>query len=107
MTDPTILALVQQRDEAQATAVVLREVLAAPEEAAEQLVRLTRFLHSRRLHPDFEYASTTGPRKYWDSTQQPPGEGWEPNLDVGDRRWMRYDHYEESFWRRRIVEEGS
>ncbi|MFC8008642.1 hypothetical protein [Streptomyces cinereoruber] len=65
-------------------------------------------LHARRAHPDFEYATTEGPRKQWDYADQPPyGEDgwpdktWEPNVDAGHNGWERFEYTEESYWRRR------
>ena len=62
-------------------------------------------LHELRAHPDFEYATTTGPRKQWDLADEPPeGEGWERNVEAGipGEGWERFDYHEESYWRRRI-----
>lgn len=67
-------------------------------------------LHARRAHPDFEYATTRGPRKQWDDVDRPPaGEKadpdytWERNVDAGrpGQGWDRFDYTEESYWRRR------
>ncbi|MFJ7990315.1 hypothetical protein [Streptomyces sp. NPDC096351] len=65
-------------------------------------------LHARRAHPDFEYATTEGPRKQWDYADQPPygADGWpdrtwEPNVDAGRDGWERFEYTEESYWRRR------
>jgi hypothetical protein len=60
-------------------------------------------LHRRCAHPGYEYATTQGPRKSWDFSDEPPeGEGWERNLDAGrpGEGWERFDYYEESYWRR-------
>lgn len=64
-------------------------------------------LHARRAHPDWEYATTEGPRKQWDDADRPPcdeqGEpepGWERNTDAGRDGWDRFDYTEESYWRR-------
>ncbi|WP_420032285.1 DUF6247 family protein [Streptomyces sp. cg28] len=64
-------------------------------------------LHARRAHPDYEYATTEGPRKQWDDIDVPPhdeeGEpepGWERNTDAGRDGWERFDYTEESYWRR-------
>jgi hypothetical protein len=57
-------------------------------------------LHALLAHPEFEYATTTGPRKAWDAADQPPeGSGWERNTDCADG-WERFDYHEESYWRR-------
>jgi hypothetical protein len=65
-------------------------------------------LHQMRSHPDYEYATTEGPRKAWDDEDVPPyddnGEpdpSWERNVDAGDRGWERFDYTEEAYWRRR------
>jgi hypothetical protein len=60
-------------------------------------------LHRHCIHPDYEYATTTGPRKTWyDSDKPPEGDGWERNIDRGcpNEGWERFDYYEESYWRR-------
>ncbi len=70
------------------------------------LARLEAFLHSRCTHPDYEYATTDGPRKSFD--QHPPeGEGWEVNVDEGRDGWERFDYHEESYWRRKKTKGGS
>jgi hypothetical protein len=55
------------------------------------------------MHPDYEYKTTQGPRKYWDDADTPPeGEGWERNIyRAGGEGWERYDYHEESYWMRR------
>jgi hypothetical protein len=65
-------------------------------------------LHARRAHPDFEYRTTTGPRKQWDEQNTPPVDAdgnpdptWERNVDAGRDGWERFDYTEESYWRRR------
>lgn len=60
-------------------------------ETAEQL-------HARFAHPGWEYETTTGQRKAFDG-HQPPGEGWERNVDYHDG-WERFDYHEEAYWRR-------
>ncbi len=76
------------------------EVVAVP--PSGELDRLTHWLHSRLMHPDFEYKTTDGQRKTWDDADQAPdGEGWERNVDYGDEGWERFDYHEESYWRRR------
>ncbi|MFE6815977.1 hypothetical protein [Streptomyces sp. NPDC057677] len=66
-------------------------------------------LHARRAHPDWEYATTEGPRKQWGDVNQPPLDDngdpdptWERNLDAGHpgEGWERFDYTEESYWRR-------
>lgn len=58
-------------------------------------------LHERFTHPDFEYATTSGPRKAWYDSETPPeGDGWERNVDRCGG-WERLDYHEESYWRRR------
>lgn len=75
------------------------EVVARP--PRDQLERLTRWLHGHRLHPDYEYRTTNGPRKAWeDEDVPPPGDGWERNEDEGNGGWERFDYHEESYWRR-------
>jgi hypothetical protein len=58
-------------------------------------------LHARRLHPDYEYATTEGPRKAWAHSDVPPdGDGWVRNTGVDDEGWERFEYTEESYWRR-------
>lgn len=66
-------------------------------------------LHAERRHPDFEYATTHGPRKQWNDPERPPaGENsdpdytWQPNPDAGrpGQGWDRFDYHEEAYWRR-------
>lgn len=57
--------------------------------------------HARCNAPGWEYETTTGPRKAWrDADVPPPGEGWEPNVEVGHNGWERFEYHEESYWRR-------
>lgn len=63
--------------------------------------------HAQRAHPDWEYATTEGPRKRWDDIDTPPtgddGEpdpSWQRNTDAGRDGWERFNHTEESYWRR-------
>jgi hypothetical protein len=59
-------------------------------------------IHASQAHPDFDYAMTEGPRKYWDSANEPPpGEGWERNVYLGEYGWRRLDFVEQAFWIRR------
>lgn len=66
-------------------------------------------LHAERRHPDWEYATTRGPRKQRDSIDRPPASDdcdpdytWERNVDAGrpGQGWDRFDYTEESYWRR-------
>lgn len=58
-------------------------------------------LHRDRAHPDWEYATTEGPRKQWYDEDVPPeGEGWVRNVEAGRDGWDRFDYTEESYWRR-------
>jgi hypothetical protein len=64
------------------------------------------------LHPGWEYATTTGPRKAWDDAEVPPrgDDGkpdltWESNVSAGSENgWERFDYHEEAYWRRPKVE---
>lgn len=76
----------------------LRQELTAARDEAE---RLRGILHSREMHPDFEYATTDGPRKAWyDEDVSPEGDGWEPNIHKGRDGWERFDYHEEAYWMR-------
>jgi len=57
---------------------------------------------------EWEYATTTGPRKRWDDEMRPPeGDGWEVDTTRGRDGWERFDYHEERYWRRRLpVEDG-
>lgn len=64
-------------------------------------------LHAQRAHPDYEYATTRGPRKQWDHADQPPvgddleiDPAWEVNTPAGRDGWERFDYHEEAYWRR-------
>ena len=71
-----------------------------------ELCRLRTYLHARSMHPDYEYATTDGPRKSWHDEDRPPeGEGWEANVDRGRDGWERFDYHEEAYWRRRKVKD--
>lgn len=67
-------------------------------------------LHAQRMHPDYEYATTEGQRKAWDHSDEPPwGDNgpdytWERNTDAGRDGWERFEHTEESYWRRLLPE---
>lgn len=69
------------------------------ETAETKLARLEKFLHSRLMHPDYEYETTDGPRKAFDE-HPPSGDGWERNTDYGRDGWERFEYYEEAYWRR-------
>ena len=74
--------------------------------AVAQNDQLTHWLHSKQRHPDYEYETTTGPRKAWyDEDKSPEGEGWERNIHVGNYGWERFDYHEESYWMRVNTEE--
>lgn len=67
-------------------------------------------LHARRAHPAWEYETTTGPRKQWDYSDEPPSDEhghpdptWKRNVDAGDEGWERFDYSEESYWRRKLA----
>lgn len=68
----------------------------------ERLARLEVWLHSRQIHPDFEYDVTKGPRKAWNDEDRPPNgdSGWVRNIHVGRDGWERFDYHEESYWMR-------
>ena len=56
--------------------------------------------------PQYEYKTTSGPRKMWEDYDKPPeGEGWEPDPDRGrpGESWERFDNHEEAYWRRPIT----
>ncbi len=61
-------------------------------------------LHRTESHPEYEYATTRGPRKVrtW-AGERPEGEGWEPNYYRGrpGEAWERFDYHEEAYWMRR------
>lgn len=69
----------------------------------DELGRLTDWMHQHKLHPDFEYVVTSGPRKAWDDVDNPPeGEGWELNITKADpEAFERFRFHEERYWRRR------
>ncbi|MFD4740588.1 hypothetical protein ACFWNQ_24970 [Streptomyces virginiae] len=86
---------------------------AAPETAADEPDSV---LHAERRHPNWEYATTEGPRKAWDDVDVPPCDymgrpepGWERNVDAGrpGEGWDRFDYTEESYWRRLKTPETS
>lgn len=59
-------------------------------------------LHARRMHPLYEYRTTSGPRKKWDDVDTPPpGTGWELNKTSEEPdAFFRDDYREERYWRR-------
>lgn len=67
-------------------------------------------LHARRAHPAYEYRTTEGARKQFDSSIPPaddngdPDLTWEVNVDAGRDGWDRFDYTEEAYWRRRLPE---
>lgn len=69
------------------------------EPVAHKLLRLEAYLHTRETHPDFEYATTKGPRKAFDE-HKPEGEGWVRNTYMGREGWERFDYHEEAYWMR-------
>lgn len=64
-------------------------------------------MHAEESNPDWEYETTTGPRKAWyDGDVPPEGEGWMPNTYRGNgESWERFDYHEESYWMRPIKSE--
>ncbi|MFF3153219.1 hypothetical protein [Streptomyces sp. NPDC057910] len=64
-------------------------------------------LHARFAHPDFEYRTTEGARKRFDTTVPPvdangdPDPTWEVNADAGQDGWERFARTEKAYWRRR------
>ena len=77
--------------------------------AQDWTVKTDEELHARFAHPDWEYATTSGPRKQWDDCNVPPLDEnfepdttWERNTDAGRDGWERFDYTEESYWRRRL-----
>lgn len=67
-------------------------------------------LHFRHGHSCFQYATTTGPRKAWEHSMEPPRndageieEGWELNRTERDPdAFERFAYSEERYWRRRV-----
>ncbi len=67
-----------------------------------ELLLLRHYVHDRQCHPEYEYETTTGQRKaFYAENESPVGEGWERNLDCGRKGWERFEHHEESYWRRK------
>lgn len=65
---------------------------------ADEASRLTKFLHSKRMHPDYEYDTVVEGRKQGDG-HPPEGDSWEINKDYNDG-FERFDFTEETYWRR-------
>ena len=59
-------------------------------------------LHQMRMHPDYEYKTTEGPRKRWDDEMRPPDDddSWQVNIHAGYEGWERFDYTEERYWKR-------
>ena len=69
-----------------------------------------KMLHQMRMHPDYEYKTTEGPRKRWDDDMRPPDDddSWHVNTDAGHEGWERFDYTEERYWKRpKLVRETS
>lgn len=49
---------------------------------------------------EYEYRTTTGPRKMWDQEPDLTKEGWELDVSQGREGWERFDNHEEMYWRR-------
>ena len=69
-------------------------------------------LHAIGAHPGYEYSTTRGGRKTWNEADVPPrgddGEpdpSWERNVEQGHNGWERFDHTEQSYWRRPLPPE--
>ncbi|MFD3333552.1 hypothetical protein ACFWV1_13030 [Streptomyces sp. NPDC058700] len=78
-----------------------------PQAAVQGVAPSESELHARQAHPDWEYATTEGPRKRWyDIDVRPadehgePDPTWQRNTDAGIDGWERFDYTEESYWRR-------
>jgi len=81
---------------------IANEAQDALEAQQARIDELESFLHSRLMHPNYEYETTTGQRKAFD--EDPPYEdpnSWERNTDYGDNGWARFEYHEEAYWRRR------
>lgn len=68
------------------------------ENSEKQLKRLTGFLHSRCLHPDYDYLTTARLDTMWDKESIP--EGWAINKEKGTDGRERFENTEERYWRR-------
>lgn len=64
-------------------------------ELLDETDRINAALHERRLHPDYEYRTTDGPRKAWTGEPDLTPEGWTKIA------WERFDYHEEILWARR------
>lgn len=67
--------------------------------AMSEVSRLSGVLHSFERHPDYEYATTSGPRKGWEPSP-PSGDGWTVNRYRGREGWERFEYHEEAYWMR-------
>ena len=86
---------------------LLEESIAALEAASLNERRLSDFLHDRRIHPDYEYRTTTGQRKCWDGDPDLTKEGWELNKTASNQdAFERFEYHEEMHWRRALSGEG-
>lgn len=57
--------------------------------------------HKDRLAQGWQYGVREGRRKACDEIFEPPeGICWERNLEAGRNGWERFDHTEETYWRR-------
>lgn len=67
---------------------------------------LATIVHGMALHPEYEYATTKGPRKsFYDENVPPEGEGWVRNAHKGRGGWERFDFHEEAYWMRPVSSE--
>ena len=65
-----------------------------------RIAALESFLHSKEMHPDYEYETTEGARKYFDQ-HEPEGKNWQCNTNRGRDGWERFDYHEEAYWMRK------
>lgn len=71
-------------------------------ELQERIDKLEHYLHRTLSHPEYNYTTTTGPRKAFYNEDIPPGKGWERNIDYGVEGWERFDYHEESYWKKKL-----
>lgn len=96
-----LIAKLDSRSAARAIVDAHNRELAEQTERVKRLERLEAWLHSKGLHPDYQYRTTDGPRKGWYDEDVPPeGEGWMRNIHRGSEGWERFDYHEESYWMR-------
>ncbi len=57
-------------------------------------------MHANERFPNYEYATTRGPRHDFDEAP-PDGDGWQRNTSKGSEGWDRFDDHEEAYWYRR------